>query len=118
FYSTPAADMPATTTGNVPGGTTWLNPAPTMPEVENVRLIGVDGTVGQISRKGGYVVFDAAVQGQYIIEIESTAATPTFEKRTLTGTSDAGPNRVFWDGKAGDGADLPATNVPVKVSVQ
>lgn len=85
FYTQPATDLPPSSIGAVPGGATWLKNEVVAPDVMNVSLVGVDGTVGRVSNKAGYVRFDAGAQGQYTIEIKSTASPETFPMRTLTG---------------------------------
>src|SRR5690606_2800696 len=71
FYTTPAADLPPSANGAVPGASTWLKNEPIVPDVSNVEVTGVDGTPGQVSNKGGYISFTAGAQGQYAVEIES-----------------------------------------------
>lgn len=84
FYTLPATDLPVSGSGAVPGTTTWLKNTVITPDAANVQLVGVDGTPGQLSNKGGFVQFQAGAQGDYTIVIESTG-TPAFPTRTLTG---------------------------------
>jgi len=118
FYTLPAADLPATSQGAVPGGTTWLKNPVVKPDVKDVQLKGADGTPGQISNKGGLVEFSAAVQGSYTVVIESTDTPASFVTRTMAGTAVAGFNQVSWDGKDGAGNPLPAGSTPAKITVQ
>ncbi|WP_162304961.1 DUF7507 domain-containing protein, partial [Sphingobacterium olei] len=118
FYTLPAGDLPASATGAVPDGSTWLKNAVVTPEVSGVQLVGADNTPGQVSNKGGFVQFNAGTQGNYTIIIESTAVPAAFVTRTLTGSASAGSNSVLWDGKDGVGASLPAGNVPAEITVQ
>lgn len=128
FYTLPdtnlplIAPVPVTSTGGRSAsgwsaGSTWLKVEPVMPEVSIPTFRGSDGLIGQISNKGGYIEFNADVQGNYTIEIISTG-TPGFENRIITGQASAGNNRVFWDGKDGNNNPLPAGTVPAKVTVQ
>lgn len=128
FYTLPDTNLPdnapvAVTSNGGAGasgwfaGTTWLKRTPVVPDVTTPVLRGVDGRIGQVSNKGGYIEFDADVQGNYRIEIISTGS-PSFPTRTITGQASAGPNRVLWDGKDGVGNPLPAGTVPAKVTVQ
>ncbi len=116
FYTEPAADLPPSANGAVPGTGTWLKNEPIAPNVSNVEVTGVDGTPGQVSNKGGYISFTAGAQGQYVVEIESPD--DTFTKRVLRGSAVAGLNNVFWDGTDGDGNSLPEGSVPTTITVQ
>lgn len=104
FYRLPSTDMPTTSVGAVPGGSTWLKSVVIVPTVTGVTVQGVEGTSQQIGNlKGGYIKFSADVQGNYSILLQGAG----FVTRTLTGASVAGMNNVYWDGK--DGAGVPAT---------
>ena len=104
FYTLPDKNMPATSTGAVPGGSTWLNSPIIVPTVTGVNVVGVETTPSQIGNlKGGYINFTADVQGNYEIKI----ASPGFPTRILTGPSVAGSNSVYWDGKDGNGVPVP-----------
>lgn len=118
FYSLPATDLPDFAVGAVPGGSTWLRKDVIELDVSQVEIFGVEGTPGQVSNKGGYVQFLAGVQGQYIITIESPEMPPRFETRILTGFSVAEQNSILWDGKDGNGDDLPTGEVLSRVTVQ
>nr|WP_321376733.1 T9SS type A sorting domain-containing protein [uncultured Bacteroides sp.] len=120
FYRLPSEDLPkdVLVKGDVPGGETWLKNSIVVPSVENPNIIGSDGTVGQISRKGGYVQFNTKSQGSYIVEISSIETPATFPTRFLKGTAVTGINRVLWDGKDGAGNPLPIGLFPAKVTVE
>lgn len=117
FYTLPSSDLPASSAGAVPGNTTWLKNAVVTPQVSNVTLTGVEGTPGQVSNKGGYIKFNADVQGNYNITIQGTPSNPGFVTRTLTGSSAAGANQIFWDGKDGAGTSSPVGSFPVKINI-
>lgn len=118
FYTLPSADLPTSAVGAVPGASTWLKNAVVIPQVSGVTVVGVEGTTGQISKKGGYIEFNADVQGNYTIAIESTPANPGFVTRVLNGSSVAGANQIFWDGKDGGGNVSPVGTFPVKITVR
>ena len=118
FYTLPSADLPTSSIGAVPGASTWLKNAVVTPQVSNVTVVGVEGTTGQISKKGGYIEFNADVQGNYTIAIEGTPANPGFVTRVLNGSSSAGANQIFWDGKDGAGTASPVGTFPVKINVR
>lgn len=118
FYTKPATDLPSSSVGAVPNGNTWLKNPVTTPNVSNVSVVGVEGTNGQISNKGGYIKFNADVQGNYNITIESTPTNPNFVTRVLTGASSAGANQIYWDGKDGNGNASPVGTFPVKITIR
>ena len=114
FYTLPSTDLPTTSVGAVPGGTTWLKNRIVVPQVSNISTVGVEGTPGQFGNlKGGYIKFDADVQGTYEIKIE----VPGFTSRTLTGPSSAGNNKIYWDGKDGAGIPITAGTLPLNLDV-
>ena len=101
FYTLPSSDLPSSSIGAVPGGSTWLKNPVIVPVVTNLSLVGVEGTSGQVSYKGGYIKFNADVQGSYKIVIQGTPANPGFVTRTLTGSSIAGANQIIGIAKMG-----------------
>lgn len=124
FYTYPAADLPETSIGAVPAvagsstpPSTWLKVPQLVPTVTNVTVRGVEGVSGQISQKGGYVLFNANRAGKYTITIKSTNTTPAIE-RVLTGFSDQGANEIFWDGKGSNGSYFPAGTDNATIAVQ
>lgn len=122
FYTFPAKDMPKAATVSIGDGstssrgyTTWLNPSVIEPNVDKVTIVGAEGTKGMFGHKGGYVEFDASVEGQqYTINIE--ANNRIF--KTLVGNTVLGKNRVLWDGKDDSGNRIQGKAVPVDVKVQ
>lgn len=119
FYTQPSSDLPVSAPGGpTSGGSTWLKNAVVTPDVTGVKLIGVEGTPGQVSNKGGFVEFMAATQGNYTIVIASTSSPATFVTRQLMGAASAGLNKIPWDGKDGVGNLLPPGSVPAKLTVQ
>ncbi|MFA7467750.1 MAG: DUF11 domain-containing protein, partial [Desulfotomaculaceae bacterium] len=110
FYRLPASDLPVTSVSQaVPGGSTWLRVPRIPPEVYEVKVIGYDGTVGQVSNKGGYFYFETDnLASRYTILIMPPVAQPgLFVTRILTGPAEEGENWIPWDGKDGAGNDLP-----------
>ncbi|MDQ0478066.1 FlgD immunoglobulin-like domain containing protein [Chryseobacterium sp. MDT2-18] len=122
FYVLPGNDLPTSSSvslqGTTTSTTTWLRKAVTTPHVTNVSVVGVEGVSGQVSKKGGYIKFDADVQGNYTITIEGTVANPGFVTRVLTGSSSAGANQFLWDGKDGAGNASPVGAYPIKITVR
>ncbi|SFT17625.1 DUF7507 domain-containing protein [Sphingobacterium wenxiniae] len=126
FYTYPATDMPAVANASIgiSNGSgieapttveTWLNTMPIIPDVQNVKVFGVEGTEGRLGHKGGRIEFDAPVAGQYRIVMESLHA--SFTTRVFTGEAQEGHNVVFWDGKDGAGNATPGGEIPMSVKV-
>lgn len=114
FYTLPSSDLPTSSSGAVPGGATWLKSAIIVPTVTAVTVEGVEGTSQQIGNlKGGYVKFNADVQGNYSILLEGSG----FVDRTLTGSSVAGSNAIYWDGKDGNGNPAAAGAAALEMDV-
>lgn len=118
FYTLPANDLPTDiTTGAVPGGATWLKTTRTLPTPTAITIEGVEGTPEQLSRKGGYIKFNSPVEANYSISIVN-AGSSTFATRVLTGTAKAGANKIYFDGKDGNGHALPAGAISSTVQIQ
>ena len=117
FYTTPSPDLPNTLTTQValaPGGglTTWLKNPRLLPQMTSLTFEGVEGTSGQSGSKGAYIRFNSNVKGLYKITIPSTVP------KVLTGPCEVGMNEVYWDGKDGNGAYLPAGTNITQVTTQ
>ncbi|MGN7990670.1 beta strand repeat-containing protein, partial [Pedobacter sp. 22226] len=116
FYAKPAPDLPTSdqpvTISGTSATTTWLKKTATVPTISSVNLTGTEGTVGQAGQKGGYITFTASENGTYQITI------PTAVPRILRGDANAGSNSVFWDGKGGDGAIMPAGTAISSITVK
>ncbi|PSL23074.1 putative repeat protein (TIGR01451 family), partial [Chitinophaga ginsengisoli] len=114
FYNIPATDMPASSI--MPGGkTTWLRGAKIIPSVANISVDGVEGTSGQVSKKGAYIKFTASVGGTYRISLVGSGS---FVTRKMTGTAVAGNNSIFWDGKDGAGVAPALGTASVTANIQ
>jgi len=122
FYTLPGKDLPTSAPVVLQGSSTstptWLKNAVVVPQVTNVSIVGVEGVVGQVCTKGGYIKFNADVQGNYTIAIEATPANPGFVTRVLTGSSTTGANQIYWDGKDGGGTNSPVGAFPVKITIR
>lgn len=117
YYTLPDKDMPLTAKVNVSTGTsltTWLNPKVEEPEVNNVKVIGAEGTPGIFGHKGGYVEFTAPVAGQqYTIEVVTNDGV----FKTIQGTTQEGANKIYWNGVGTNGQKLNGI-VPVDLKIQ
>lgn len=118
FYTLPASDLPETSTGAVPGNSTWLRKVPIVPIVTQLNTQGVEGTNGQISSKGGYIKFNSNRPAKYTIIIRSSTTPASFTERVLLGFANANANSILWDGKDGAGQPLPEGTHQADVSVQ
>jgi uncharacterized repeat protein (TIGR01451 family) len=118
FYTLPDPNLPQSSIGAVPGGSTWLKIVPIVPVVTQVSSQGVEGTQGQISSKGGYINFSSNRPAKYTILIKSSATPAAFSQTVLTGFANQNANSILWDGKDGAGQSLPAGTHQAEISVQ
>lgn len=108
FYDYPASDMPEFSVGAVPGGTTWLSIPQKDLNVTDLKVMGAEGSNNQIGSKGAYVEFTNESGGDYYITIKPKPGSGnSFPERLLTGPSVVGHNKIHWDGKDGNGNNLP-----------
>ncbi|PWV51517.1 putative repeat protein (TIGR01451 family)/gliding motility-associated-like protein [Chitinophaga sp. S165] len=114
FYNLPATDMPASAA--MPGNkTTWLRGTKIIPTVTNISVDGVEGTAGQVSKKGAYIKFTASTGGTYRISLVGSGS---FVTRKMTGTAVVGSNSIFWDGKDGAGVSPALGTASVTANIQ
>ncbi|SMC36903.1 hypothetical protein SAMN04488524_0001, partial [Pedobacter africanus] len=107
FYNKPNPDLPASAPmyiSGVSGGTTWLKNTAVLPQITGLKVIGAEGTLGQVSRKGGNITFNSSTGGTYKI----TIPVPSGADRVIVGVASVGNNTVFWDGKDANGNYVPA----------
>jgi len=127
FYTLPSTVssnpnyLPPSSTGAVPGGSTWLLNLETPPTISSVEVSGVEGQPNQVSSKGGIIYYTSPSAGRYTVTISSTVPTSNpnyFPTRVLSGSGVSGVNPVDWDGKDGVGNALPPGSIPANITVQ
>lgn len=115
FYNNPDTNLPAMALLN--NTQTWLRHLEKQLAIDDLSVIGVEGVINQLGKKGGFIVFENDGGGDYEITINpKPGGTVTFTPRILEGTSIIGENRIFWDGKDGDG-NLLASGEVVKTLI-
>lgn len=109
FYSLPDSNMPEYAKGGVVSNAeTWLRIPQKDLNVTGLKVVGAEGSNNQIGSKGAYIEFTNESGGDYYITIRpKTGSGNNFPERLLTGPSVVGENRVYWDGKDGNGNNLP-----------
>lgn len=117
FYSLPDSNMPESSVGAVHGGSTWLKPIESAIEIDEIAIVGVESTTGQVGKKGAYLIFDHEGGATYSIIISPNDGVQ-FPPRTISGTTVMGENKVLWDGKDGAGNELSAGFVGAKVEIK
>ncbi|OJX34979.1 MAG: hypothetical protein BGO87_09595 [Flavobacteriia bacterium 40-80] len=120
FYNLPDGNIPATAIGgHIPGQSTWLlaqQPA----SVSNLSFAGAETTPNQMaSNKGGYIRFNSSNGGNYSIKISPATGTQAYTPRILYGVAAVGSNEVYFDGKDGNGNELPegVSNITIEFNL-
>lgn len=118
LYTVPDQSLPESSSGAVPGGTTWLLNAIEVAEITNITLVGSEGTLDHVNLKGSKIGFRTNYAGRYKITISSSDDQHPFPMREILVQADVGANQFFWDGKDGQGNLLPAgRQYPVDIRV-
>lgn len=118
LYTMPDADLPRTSTGMAPGGSTWLLNPIQVAEIKNISLTGSEGTPNYVNLKGSKIGFETNYAGRYKITIKSKDPSYTFEQRDILMQATMGSNQYIWDGKDGDGNLLPAgRDYPIEILI-
>jgi uncharacterized repeat protein (TIGR01451 family) len=104
FYNKPSSDLPETEKAFITAAnqTTWLKKNAVLPIINNLKVIGIEGTENKISYKGAKITFTASSSGSYQITIPLPGA-----NRIINGAAVPGDNEIFWDVKDGNGNLLP-----------
>ena len=120
FYTLPDENMPEYAMGGpVNNAETWLRIPQKSLDVNNLEVVGAEGSSQQLGSKGAYIKFTNESGGDYYITIRpKEGATQTFPVRELSGTSIIGDNEVYWDGKDGQGKPLPPGISEVEVDLK
>src|SRR5690554_3465949 len=120
FYNLPDQNMPASAIGGpVAGQTTWLRPEEKVLNVTYLEVLGAEGSTNKLGNKGAYIEFYNESGGDYYIAISpKPASSVQFPVRELKGSSQFGENRVYWDGKDGEGESLSHGLADVNVELR
>ena len=118
FYNIPDLDLPETASGRFPGNTTWLLHEAIAHKVENIKITGVEGGLGKVSKKGAWIEYKASYEGRYLIEIVSQSSSHPFAMRKIVHNTAIGDNKIYWDGLDGEGNFLPyGKDYPIQVRI-
>lgn len=118
FYNLPDVGLPKTAKNSVTGRNEWLkNEEPNLDQVTvDFKVVGVEGGEDIVGVTGAYISFDMLSNSTYKITIKPKAGTtPSFPVRILEGISQLGPNRIYWDGKDGQGKYITARTAEVSL---
>lgn len=113
FFNHPDPTLPET--ANTPSGSTWLRPAipQPIPQITNFQFLGKEGTPNQAgSGLGGTFSFNLSNSiepGDYAvtIDVNGDGEYGNANDRILQGVTQTGANTIVWDGKDGNGVDVP-----------
>lgn len=126
FYTLPADDLPPSASialtsnggSSYTLGTTWLKNEVVTPVIENIKVVGADGTENQVSNKGGKIVFDTNVLGNYLITLKLDQGGVITTQTLSVAATVIGTNTAYWNGKDGNGNFLAAGTVTLGTTVQ
>lgn len=120
MYNLPNADLPESASGAAPGGTTWLlKKDRETAVVNNIRIVGLEGTENFVSSRGNNIYFETNLEATYKITVASADESKPFVPATLIVSGNNGLNQVYWNGRDGNAALLPAgENYPVTIKVE
>lgn len=120
FYHLPANDMPFTSNGAVPGGSTWLRtPSVTTGIITNLKITDPNGLSNYlVGYGGGLISFTSNIESSGTVTIESNSNPATFVPVEFPGTIVAGNNEIEWDGLDGAGNPIPQGNNALKITVK
>jgi len=113
FYNKPDPNLPVSANGYITAQNQpmWLKKNVVLPVIDLLKIFGVEGTEGKISKKGAKITFNSSTSGNFQITIPVLSGVD----RILTGVATAGHNEVFWDAKDGAGNYLPAGDIVPEV---
>lgn len=113
FYNKPDPNLPVSANGFITAAnqTMWLKKTVVLPVIDLLKIFGVEGTEGKISKKGAKITFNSSTSGNFQITIPVASGVD----RVLTGVAVPGFNEIFWDAKDGAGNYLPAGTIMPEV---
>lgn len=118
FYNLPDSDLPKESIGQYPGNKTWLLNKPVVAEVNNIRIVGIEGRENHISKKGAWISFDSSYKGRYQIAISSKSSQHQFVTIKMVHSADIGANKIYWNGLDGNSQMLPVgKGYPIEVDI-
>ncbi len=113
FFNTPDSLLPSFASSA--SGSTWLLTAPIAPQPSAFVFRGAEGTAGQAgtSPLGGNFSFNSNVTGRFLItlDLNQNGTYGDANDRVLSGFATSGTNTIFWNGRDGSGAVVPANTV-------
>ncbi|WP_346320070.1 Ig-like domain-containing protein, partial [Chitinophaga sp. YIM B06452] len=119
FFNAPDTDLPVSAPSA--RGQEWLLTSPPAINITNIGFVSAEGSAQTGTYPlGGYITFDAGVAANFAIDLDlnnNGVYTDAVDRR-LTGSAVAGANRVYWDGKYGDGTSVPAGAAAISISVR
>ena len=126
FVNPPDSGMPSSAVGAFPTNftsagnwsyslvSTWLYTTPQTPTAGGFQFFGLEGTANAMgsSPMGGFFQFTAGQTGNYsiAIDVNGDGVFGNANDRTLSGSVLVGTNRIYWDGRDGNGVAIPASN--------
>ncbi|MGG5507809.1 MULTISPECIES: DUF7507 domain-containing protein [unclassified Myroides] len=117
FYNMPDINMPQHAPAAMDGGSTWLKVPERQLKVSDLSVISAEGGMANQGGGGAYIQFVNETGGEYTIEIKPKAGA-TFIPRVLKGTCIIGENKIYWDGKDGNGKTILEGLVDLDIDIE
>ncbi|MBB1139863.1 DUF11 domain-containing protein [Myroides sp. WP-1] len=117
FYNIPDSSMPEEAVAAMDGGKTWLRTPEKQLHVKDIRVESAEGSIENQGGNGAYIVFNNESGGEYTLTIQPKQGSH-FTSRILKGFCASGENKIYWDGRDGDGQIIVEGSVDLRLAIE